>query len=754
MLTAAQRQARQKAAQELIRLGFENDPNSFKKMPRNRLTKVNADKVFEVDIDYLQDDTGTVIYPDDWMWHCLPAPFTYFIVEKQKLEYIPDAKEDPAYAGDAQVVVTFVPLECKPQDIVAWVRKGLESEDMSLQRAIQAVEKTKVALSKTEEKLKNVPFMETKAEKASDAAAERRMVTKYLEHEKKELESQLEMREETLVGEYKRKSREVIKAELIRRDEEYKEATFYLYFPDKSVGNKLEFQAANKESWVDVRLAIGDGRKRKPMASFEEIPPDMKRFEVNMRRVRVARYRHGKGVLIYPDSSAYSGQWVENKKHGNGKFYTSAGKYSGVFENEHLRGYGKYEYASGEVHEGKRDTGAKYESPRLLTNVYETGVLHDYHCKLVFPDGSTYEGQMTQGKITGEGTWKDPATGALKRGVFKEGKLHGRGKMVTAKGEVYEGEFYNGLPHHECRFTDKNGDIFFGEYIHGDRDGRGKYVYKNGDVYDGYYHADLRHGHGSLTYGNVSHTWDPKFSKTFLEYSKRYEGDWSVGKIRARGMRSAVIKSDTLESDTSHYYTTNNRSRRYPHLFSLQELEAKRSKRKRRMYRKLRVEALKKTKENVEKRLLVHREGRTRALGLFKEIQARLDLEREKEQDLEKEIARREQQMARARELQKQMQIKRQDSVSGVTKADKRAQKAMERLENLKKNAAAITKISYLSKVKVTIADLFEFPPRKKAPRGSGRISSSGTSGKSSELDNFVRNWDKQRKLRSSTLSL
>ena len=95
------------------------------------------------------------------------------------------------------------------------------------------------------------------------------------------------------------------------------------------------------------------------------------------------------------------------------------------------------------------------------------------------------------------------------------------------------------------------------------------------------------------------------------------------------------------------------------------------------------------------------------------------------------------------------------NSVGGVTKADKRAQKAMERLENLKKNAAAKSKISYLSRVKVTIADLFEFPPSKKAPKGSGRRSESLASGKSSRLDNFVRNWDKQRKMRrSSVLSI
>ena len=62
------------------------------------------------------------------MWQCLAAPFTYFIVEKQKVEYIPDAKEDPAYTGETQIVVSCVPPEVKVPDLIAWIRKGLETE--------------------------------------------------------------------------------------------------------------------------------------------------------------------------------------------------------------------------------------------------------------------------------------------------------------------------------------------------------------------------------------------------------------------------------------------------------------------------------------------------------------------------------------------------------------------------------------------------------------------------------------------------
>ena len=213
-----------------------------------------------------------------------------------------------------------------------------------------------------------------------------------------------------------------------------------------------------------------------------------------------------------------------------------------------------------------------------------------------FSDGSVYKGQMIDGKISGEGSFNNPHTGELREGVFKDGVLHGRGKFVTCKREVYEGEFFEGELHGMGRFKDKNGDIYEGEFRHGHKSGRGKMVYANGDVYEGYFHDDLRHGHGCMTYGNVRHTYDPKTAKTYLVYDHRYEGDWQVGKIRARGSHSTIVHSDTHETEPTNYYTTNNRSRGYPHLFSIYEKEARRERRKRRMYRRLRIEALEKKK--------------------------------------------------------------------------------------------------------------------------------------------------------------
>ena len=264
-----------------------------------------------------------------------------------------------------------------------------------------------------------------------------------------------------------------------------------------------------------------------------------------MRRVRVARLRHGEGVLVYPNTAAYKGSCREHAE-GRGVMYAPSGKYEGAFHAANS-GVGSYLYANGEMHTGKRMCPEKYDPPKLLADEYRTGTLHDYHCEVRFSDGSLYTGQMIDGNISGEGKWHNPATGESKEGIFKNGLLHGRGKLVTAKREVFEGEFYEGELHGMGRFKDKNGDIFEGEYHHGQKTGRGKMVYANGNVYEGYYRDDWRHGHGTMTYGNVNHKWDPKMSKTFLIYDHRYEGDWAVGNIRARGSHTSIVPARPSE---------------------------------------------------------------------------------------------------------------------------------------------------------------------------------------------------------------
>ena len=85
------------------------------------------------------------------MTGCARLLIHYFIVEKQKVEYIPDAKES-CIPGDTDSRIEGASRSEGTRFIADTQRS--ETEDMSLQRAIQAVEKTETALVRTEESKK------------------------------------------------------------------------------------------------------------------------------------------------------------------------------------------------------------------------------------------------------------------------------------------------------------------------------------------------------------------------------------------------------------------------------------------------------------------------------------------------------------------------------------------------------------------------------------------------------------------------
>lgn len=61
--------------------------------------------------------------------------------------------------------------------------------------------------------------------------------------------------------------------------------------------------------------------------------------------------RYGVGTCTYADQSTYSGDWVNNVRHGNGFFQTGGDepiKYYGEWVNDVKHGHGKLIYNNGE----------------------------------------------------------------------------------------------------------------------------------------------------------------------------------------------------------------------------------------------------------------------------------------------------------------------------------------------------------------------------------------------------------------------
>lgn len=114
-----------------------------------------------------------------------------------------------------------------------------------------------------------------------------------------------------------------------------------------------------------------------------------------------------------------------------------------------------------------------------------------------YNDGSSYTGQIADGKRTGHGTWQSRTL--QYEGQWKEDAQHGQGRQTWFDGRVFEGNFEFG------RFS-----------------GHGRMVWHSQNglmVYDGQYREDLKHGHGTFTWAD----------------GRSYDGEWQMGKKHGRG---------------------------------------------------------------------------------------------------------------------------------------------------------------------------------------------------------------------------
>ncbi|XP_017398146.1 MORN repeat-containing protein 1 isoform X2 [Cebus imitator] len=159
--------------------------------------------------------------------------------------------------------------------------------------------------------------------------------------------------------------------------------------------------------------------------------------------------RDGYGVYVYPNSFfRYEGEWKGGKKHGHGK--------------------------------------------------------------LLFKDGSYYEGAFVDGEIMGEGRRHWAWSGDTFSGQFVLGEPQGRGVMEYKAGGCYEGEVSHGAREGHGFLVDQDGQVYQGSFHGNKRHGPGQMLFKNGDKYDGDWVRDQRQGHGVLRCAD----------------SSTYEGQW------------------------------------------------------------------------------------------------------------------------------------------------------------------------------------------------------------------------------------
>ena len=92
--------------------------------------------------------------------------------------------------------------------------------------------------------------------------------------------------------------------------------------------------------------------------------------------------------------------------------------------------------------------------------------------------GRKLEGEFKDGKLHGQGMYKNGKLGIILEGEFKDGKLL-KGK-VTSNGGILEGGFKDGKLHGQVKITGANGTIVEGGFKDGKLHGQGKRTSANG----------------------------------------------------------------------------------------------------------------------------------------------------------------------------------------------------------------------------------------------------------------------------------
>ncbi|XP_027420949.1 MORN repeat-containing protein 1 isoform X3 [Bos indicus x Bos taurus] len=204
--------------------------------------------------------------------------------------------------------------------------------------------------------------------------------------------------------------------------------------------------------------------------------------------------RTGYGVYVYPNSFfRYEGEWRGGKKHGRGK--------------------------------------------------------------LLFKDGSYYEGDFVDGEITGEGCRHWALTGNTYTGQFVLGEPQGHGIMKYQAGGHYEGELFRGLREGHGCLVDADGQVYWGSFHDNKRHSQGQMVFRNGDKYNGNWVRDQRQGHGMLRLADGSTYEGQWHSGVFSGQGSMahcsgviYRGIWINGHPMAQATRIAILGPEVMDT--------------------------------------------------------------------------------------------------------------------------------------------------------------------------------------------------------------
>lgn len=218
--------------------------------------------------------------------------------------------------------------------------------------------------------------------------------------------------------------------------------------------------------------------------------------------------------------SWYTGQWLDEERHGRGKVERPDGSiFEGFFVHGRAHGPGIFRMTDGSVYWGQWRDGHSHGFGRCVNK----------------GDHSTYTGEWRHNEKCGRGVevWQD---GTEYDGAFRHGFKHGHGhyRANRVKGALeYVGQFKDDRMDGHGSYSFPDGRKYAGKWDHGHIHGAGKMEWPNGCHYDGHYERDLKHGFGHFVWTD----------------GRAYRGQWFNGVQHGEGVR---ISKDGVQSK-SHW---------------------------------------------------------------------------------------------------------------------------------------------------------------------------------------------------------
>lgn len=133
---------------------------------------------------------------------------------------------------------------------------------------------------------------------------------------------------------------------------------------------------------------------------------------------------NGKGTMIYPDGTKYTGGFKNGRRDGQGTYtYSDGGSYTGEWQDNLRHGKGIDLFANGIKYEGEWQFDKRHG-----------------HGTLILPEFGTYVGEWKEGKKHGQGTFT-LVEGGKYEGEWVEGACEGQGTHTFANGNKYVGKW-------------------------------------------------------------------------------------------------------------------------------------------------------------------------------------------------------------------------------------------------------------------------------------------------------------------------